>query len=65
MHIDKQQLIERFLATGDLDKAEAADLALPDQVDPAEHAEVLRGLGIDAGLLLTQSDNLEDQYPDS
>lgn len=65
MHIDKQQLIERFLATGDLDKAEEADLALPDQVDPAEHAEVLRKLGIDAGLLLTQSDNLEDQYPDS
>ena len=63
MHIDKQQLIERFLATGDLDAAERADQDLPDQFDPAEHAETLQALGIDAGLLLTQSDNLEDQYP--
>jgi hypothetical protein len=62
MHIDKQQLIERFLAAGELDKAERADRDLPDQVDPSEHAETLRALGLDAGLLLTQSDNLEDQY---
>ena len=63
MHIDKQQLIERFINAGELDKAERADSELPDQIDPSEHAEVLQSLGLDAGLLLTQSDNLEDQYP--
>jgi hypothetical protein len=64
MRIDKQQLIERLLTSGELDKAERADADLPDQIDPAEHAETLKGLGLDAGLLMTQSDNLEDQYPD-
>ncbi len=63
MRIDKQQLIERFLTAGDLDKAERADRDLPAQIDPAEHGELLRDLGLDPGLLLTQSDNLEDQYP--
>jgi hypothetical protein len=63
MHIDKQQLIERLLTNGDLEKAEQADADLPDQIDPAEHAETLKALGLDAGLLMTQSDNLEDQYP--
>jgi hypothetical protein len=63
MHIDKAQLIERFIAAGDLDKAEQADRDLPDQIDPLEHGDELRALGIDAGLLMTQSDNLEDQYP--
>ena len=62
MHIDKQQLIEQFLAAGDIDKAERADAQLPDQFDPTEHAETLQSLGLNAGLLLTQSDNLEDQY---
>ena len=63
MRIDKQQLIERFISAGELEKAERADSELPDQIDPAEHAQVLQELGLDAGLLLTQSDNLEDQYP--
>ena len=63
MRIDKQQLIERFLTAGELEKAEQADRDLPDQIDPVEHAETLKALGLDAGLLLTQSDNLEDQYP--
>lgn len=62
MHIDKQQLIEQFLAAGDIDKAERADAQLPDRFDPTEHAETLHSLGLNAGLLLTQSDNLEDQY---
>ena len=62
MRIDKQQLIEQFLANGDIAKAELAD-QLPDEFEPAEQAETLQALGLDAGLLLTQSDNLEDQYP--
>ena len=65
MEIDKQQLIEQFIAAGQLDVAERADLELPDMVNPAEHAETLKSLGLNAGLLMTQSDNLEDQYPDS
>lgn len=63
MQIDKQQLIEQFLAAGRVEEAERADRDLPDRFDPAEHAATLRSLGLDAGLLLTQSDNLEDQYP--
>ena len=62
MQIDKQQLIEQFIAAGQLDVAERADQELPDRFDPAEHAETLKSLGLNAGLLLTQSDNLEDQY---
>ena len=64
MQIDKQQLIEQFIAAGQLDVAERADRELPDMVDQAEHAETLKALGLNAGLLLTQSDNLEDLYPD-
>jgi hypothetical protein len=65
MRIDKQQLIERFLADGKLDDAERADRELPDSIDPVEHEDVLRSLGLDPGLLLTQSANLEDQYPEA
>lgn len=61
MHIPKAHLIEQFLAAGDLEKAERAD-RLPEQIDPAAHADELRELGLDPGLLMTQSDNLEDQY---
>ncbi|HVM20876.1 MAG TPA: hypothetical protein VM307_13025 [Egibacteraceae bacterium] len=64
MRIEKQQLIEQFIAAGDLERAERADRELPDHIDPAEHEAVLADLGLNAGLLMTQSDNLEDQYPD-
>lgn len=64
MNMDKQQLIEQFIAAGQLDIAERADAELPDHFNPAEHAETLKGLGLNAGLLMTQSDNLEDQYDD-
>lgn len=64
MQIDKQQLIEQFIAAGQIDVAERADRDLPDVFDPADHAETLEALGLNAGLLLTQSDNLEDQYRD-
>lgn len=65
MRIEKQQLIEQFIAAGQLEHAERADRELPDLVDPAEHADTLQSLGLNAGLLLTQSNNLEDQYPDA
>ncbi len=65
MQIDKQQLIEQFIAAGQLDVAEQADRELPDMVDPAQHADTLKSLGLNAGLLLTQSDNLEDQFPEA
>jgi len=64
MQMDKQQLIEQFIAAGQLDVAERADAELPARFDPAEHAETLKSLGLNAGLLLTQSENLEDQYDD-
>ena len=64
MEISKQQLIERFIAAGQLDLAERADRELPDMINPVEHADTLQSLGLNAGLLMTQSDNLEDQYPD-
>jgi hypothetical protein len=64
MQIDKQQLIEQFIAAGQLDVAERADRELPDLFNPADHADTLKALGLNAGLLLTQSANLEDQYPD-
>lgn len=64
MKIDKQQLIEQFIAAGQLDVAERADRELPDFFDPADQADTLKSLGLNAGLLMTQSDNLEDQYPE-
>ena len=65
MEIDKQQLIEQFIAAGQLDVAERADRELPDMFNPAEHAETLKSLGLNAGLLMTQAENLEDQYPEA
>lgn len=64
MLLDKAALVEQFLAAGDIEGAERADAELPDRIDPSEHAQTLRDLGIDPGLLLTSSANLEDQHPD-
>ncbi len=64
MLLDKSVLVEQFLAAGRPEDAERADAELPDRVDPAEHAELLSQLGLDPGLLLTTSANLEDQHPD-
>ncbi|HET7303719.1 MAG TPA: hypothetical protein VFJ12_04095 [Segeticoccus sp.] len=45
MGIDKEQIIEVLTSRGEEEKAMQADERLPDQVDPAEHAEVLDELG--------------------
>lgn len=52
MAVDKQALIERFLAEGDVEKAEKAD-ELPERIDPVEHAALLAELGVDPSLLLS------------
>jgi|GEM_PF-6447940 len=57
--IDKRQLVDFFMTRGDVDLAERADDSLPDPVDLHAQAEALKALGIDAGLLATQLDNLE------
>ena len=59
MEVDKRQIVESFLRQNDLERAERADESLPNPVDLHEDAEALRALGIDAGLLATQIDNLE------
>jgi hypothetical protein len=65
VRLDKRQLVELFLRSGRFDLAEAADQSLPALIDPREHSEALRALGIDAGLLLTSADNLEVESPGS
>ena len=57
--MQKVQIVEFFVVRGDMERAQQADEALPDQVDLQQHATLLRELGIDAGLLATQIDNLE------
>jgi hypothetical protein len=63
MEIDRNQLVEMFLDRGELALAEQAERDLPERVDPLVHGDALRALGIDPGLLLTQSDNLESGSP--
>ena len=59
MKLAKNQIIELFMARGDLDRAERADGSLPDPVDLQSDADALRALGINPALLATQIDNLE------
>lgn len=59
MKLAKDQIVEVFLARGDLERAERADGSLPDPVDLQEHADAIRALGIDPALLATQIANLE------
>ncbi len=59
MRLHKRHVVDLFIRAGQFDLAEVADQSLPDLVDPQEHADALRALGIDAGLLLTSADNLE------
>jgi hypothetical protein len=57
MELNKSELIEQFIAAGDLDKAERADRALPDHFNALEHAQVLTDLGLDPALLVNQLRN--------
>lgn len=59
MEIDRNQLVELFVMRGEIERAEQAERDLPERVDPLAHREVLKALGIDPALLLTQADNLE------
>jgi hypothetical protein len=57
--VAKRDIVDLFVARGDLHRAEQADIALPDPVDLTEHADALRALDLDPGLLATQIENLE------
>lgn len=59
MQVAKGQIVEFFMRRNEVETAQRADETLPAQVDLSEHAETLRALGIDPGLLATQIDNLE------
>lgn len=59
MRVAKHQIVDLFVRRNDFERAEQADATLPDWVDLREHAETLRALGLDPGLLATQIDNLE------
>jgi hypothetical protein len=59
VELEKARIVEFFVVRGDMERAQQADEALPDLVDLREHAPLLGALGIDAGLLATQIDNLE------
>ena len=59
VEVPKRLVVEHFLRRDDVDRAVRADETLGDPVDLTRDAEVLRGLGLDPGLLATQIDNLE------
>jgi hypothetical protein len=52
MEIDKDQIIELLKSRGEGDKADAAESELPGKVDPEQHADLLKKLGIDPSDLL-------------
>jgi hypothetical protein len=47
MEIPKDKIVELLRNRGQDDAADQADSRLPDQVDPEEHADELKRLGID------------------
>ena len=59
MRFARRQIVDLFLARGDVDRAGRAEDTLPADVDLQRDADALRALGIDPGLLATQIDNLE------
>ena len=59
VNLPKKDIIDLFVARGDLDRAERADRSLPDMVDLSAHSDAVRALGLDPALLATQIDNLE------
>ena len=59
MRLTRRQIVDLFLARGDVERAGRAQDTLPSDVDLQRDAAALRALGIDPGLLATQIDNLE------
>ena len=47
MEIPKDQILQLLRDRGDHDKADQADQQLPDQVDPEQHSDLLKKIGID------------------
>jgi hypothetical protein len=52
MEIPKEQILQMPRHRGDEDKAQQADKQLPDQVDPDQHGDLLKRIGIDPGEML-------------
>jgi hypothetical protein len=46
VEIPKDQILQLLRDRGDHDKADQADQQLPDQVDPEQHSDLLKKLGI-------------------
>ena len=47
MEIPKDQILQLLRDRGDHDKADQADQQLPDQVNPEQHSDLLKKIGID------------------
>lgn len=52
MEIPKDQILQLLHDRGDHDKADQADQQLPDQVDPEQHSDLLKEIGINPSDLL-------------
>ena len=52
MEIPKDQILQLLRDRGDHDKADQADQQLPDQVDPEQHSDLLKKIGINPSDLL-------------
>ena len=52
MEIPKDQILQLLRDRGDHDKADQADQQLPDPVDPEQHSDLLKKIGIDPSDLL-------------
>lgn len=51
MQLPKEMVVERIRELTDADTAAQAESQLPEKVDPATHADLLRGFGVDPNQL--------------
>lgn len=51
MQIPREMVVERIRELADADTAARAETELPEKVDPATHADLLRGFGVDPNQL--------------
>ena len=62
MPIDRDHIVQVLRQRGDEDHARDAEQSLPEQVDPAEHADALERLGLNPqNLLDDDAAGLEDK----